>query len=581
MPRLPHALLHKAYNTSPLLLLVLRGTRTLDSAINELRWLREHVWETQTPSPRQKLLKLCQRRARGEPLQYILETEAYTSYLARLLNEGLLNSSLKLQAGTIPRTEPTESSLKILDLCSGTGCISLLLYSLLSQRFSGLHIAGWDISPKTVSLAQENLKRNFEHQVLHSAAATAHRQVLFENVDIFADFSEQQKQHLKCDVIISNPPYISKESFNHDTSRSVRNWEPRLALVPEVYHVVSIAAEDVFYDRLIFLHMNVSQSKVLLMEIGDDAQAIRVAKIVMHHQLDKGRSTIEIWRDWPELTPELNEAQEICIDGRNRIYRSPMMNPQLDHILIQETICPSYQTRNIVESLEAEGKSETMKQNVYPKECCKWIALSPPPWVRKYGYFFQAGRRRPMENVFNPQINSGGNGEYQKGTYPPVELFQYPPTLTNLSKAARFRRAETRVSFTLTALAADSQSRLVRSQMRRLHSAQTSIDPNSANPSSAQHVDWLCETSLVAADSYVLDLEKQDALEKDQKEVEQVGTLFAKAFTFLGGKFDDLVLNIPITSQNWGLNMLLGAGSIYVASVTLNPLILGYLNKKH
>ncbi|ATZ48076.1 Bcmtq1 [Botrytis cinerea B05.10] len=81
MPRLSHALLRRAYNISPLLPLVLRETRSLSSAINELRWLREHVDKTMSHRvPSQKwrtLLKLCQRRAIGEPLQYILGTQPF------------------------------------------------------------------------------------------------------------------------------------------------------------------------------------------------------------------------------------------------------------------------------------------------------------------------------------------------------------------------------------------------------------------------------------------------------------------------------------------------------------------------
>ena len=82
MPRLSHSELLRAYSVSPLLPLVLRGSRCLPSATSEFRWLKEHVKETSKPhsnaiSRRQSLLWLCRRRARAEPLQYILGSQPF------------------------------------------------------------------------------------------------------------------------------------------------------------------------------------------------------------------------------------------------------------------------------------------------------------------------------------------------------------------------------------------------------------------------------------------------------------------------------------------------------------------------
>lgn len=87
MPRIPPSLIIKAYRDNPLLPLLLKECRTLDSARNELRWLRERALrESQSPSRlaqrspagwRTRLKSMCHRRSRGYPLQYILGDQPF------------------------------------------------------------------------------------------------------------------------------------------------------------------------------------------------------------------------------------------------------------------------------------------------------------------------------------------------------------------------------------------------------------------------------------------------------------------------------------------------------------------------
>ncbi|KAF7907283.1 uncharacterized protein EAF01_004870 [Botrytis porri] len=327
MPRLSHSLLRRAYKISPLLPFVLRETRSLSSAINELRWLSEYVDKTRSHRvPNQKwriLLKLCQRRAIGEPLQYILgtqpfgeleikcspgvliprpETEAYTTHLAELL----INAKRSFHEALGNQQNP----LKIVDFCSGTGCISLLLYSLLYKVYPRLEIVGLDISKKALDLSIQNVRFN-------ALNTSAEQSVRFE----FADVLEDEKRIIDvfqgaCDVIVSNPPYISEDGFNKETTRSVKNWEPKLALVPDVsrwetvhlnadFRKVSLfEVEDIFYHRLLRFH-SLLKSKILVMEIGDEAQAKRVAQMAI-----SSSNRIEIWRDWPDQHDSGNETAE-------------------------------------------------------------------------------------------------------------------------------------------------------------------------------------------------------------------------------------------------------------------------------
>ncbi|KAJ5033328.1 uncharacterized protein L3040_008446 [Drepanopeziza brunnea f. sp. 'multigermtubi'] len=357
MPRFPPSLVRHAYNKSPLLPLVLQGARTLDSAINELRWLREHV-QTLKPANAQQSRKLlfefCKRRSRAEPLQYILgsqpfgdldlkcrpgvliprpETESYTAYLAKLLNQDQLHPDLVQSS----RGQTTERPLRILDLCSGSGCISLLLHSLLHPKFPHLHVWGLDKSRVAVTLARENLARNVAAGNIDPVAIldddTHSPQVQFGRANVFRN-AELSRLPQEFDLIVSNPPYVSEQQYNTSTTRSVRNFEPRRALVPTVpsdfnyaLERTDTASEDAFYLRLVSLHL-MYQSSVLLTEVGDAAQAARVAELMLKSgppiQNGSRQHRVEIWRDAPEQedgssTVEEHDGRHIPIRGTGKI----------------------------------------------------------------------------------------------------------------------------------------------------------------------------------------------------------------------------------------------------------------------
>lgn len=103
MPRLSTSLLLRAYQENPLLHLLLKECRTLGSARNELRWLRERALRdtcqaTRTPTGwRTRLRAMCLKRSQGVPLQYILGDQPFGD-LEILCRRGVL----------IPRYGPIE-----------------------------------------------------------------------------------------------------------------------------------------------------------------------------------------------------------------------------------------------------------------------------------------------------------------------------------------------------------------------------------------------------------------------------------------------------------------------------------------
>jgi methylase of polypeptide subunit release factors len=205
------------------------------------------------------------------------------------------------------------TGLKVLDLCSGTGCIPLLLYGLLAPKFPGIEVLGVDISNSAIRLANENLHHNIIHGHLPRKGLS---RVSFLKADVLSHkFAEAESRiaHSAWDVVISNPPYISQKGFGKDTQRSVRNWEPKLALVPRIDQDITMEdshPEDIFYHRILEV-AKAANSRVVLMEVGDIEQAIRVSRIAVDFGI---WTSVEIWKDWPDMYPDqLADKEEVFV----------------------------------------------------------------------------------------------------------------------------------------------------------------------------------------------------------------------------------------------------------------------------
>lgn len=211
-----------------------------------------------------------------------------------------------------------------MDLCTGTGCIALLLLSLLAQSIPRLHIHGIDISPHAVQLAQENLRSNLAARRLaapgpepsSSSLSSSLHSLEFSEGDIFSsDAGALWMRHAPWDVLVCNPPYVSTWGFAHQTERSVRKYEPKLAQVPMVAYPGNHQPEDVFYARLLDVGAR-TRARIMLFEVGDLAQALRVVQMVWAHQglKTRGEVAVDIWRDWPDAAPREDEETSRMVE---------------------------------------------------------------------------------------------------------------------------------------------------------------------------------------------------------------------------------------------------------------------------
>jgi release factor glutamine methyltransferase len=152
----------------------------------------------------QGYMELIRKRASHMPLQFITGKQEFMGLefivnknvlIPRQDTEILVEEILKISKGK-----------KILDICTGSGCIIISL-SKLGQIKSGI---GVDISKEALLVARDNaIENQVDIQLFESD--------LFENVQ--GTF----------DIIVSNPPYIETAVIETLMSE-VKLWEPHIAL---------------------------------------------------------------------------------------------------------------------------------------------------------------------------------------------------------------------------------------------------------------------------------------------------------------------------------------------------------------
>ncbi len=149
---------------------------------------------------------LVARRARREPLQYLLGSQEFMGLDFRVSPAVLIprHDTEVLVTETVRRGE---AKSRIVDIGSGSGCIAIALAKLLPQA----EVIGVETSVTALMLARENAARNSVR-------------VSFRGGSLFEPVAGE-----RFDIIVSNPPYIPTAELA-GLQPEVRDYEPRLAL---------------------------------------------------------------------------------------------------------------------------------------------------------------------------------------------------------------------------------------------------------------------------------------------------------------------------------------------------------------
>ena len=196
-----------------------------------------------TEGEKQFVEELFQQLAAHKPAQYIIGHVDFFGMQLKVDERVLIPRPETEELVELILTENPEENLKILDIGTGSGAIALGL----AKNRPGWSVTAADISQEALELASEN-------------ARNQNLNIFFKKSDCFAEISE------KYDIIVSNPPYISREDES-DVGLNVLHSEPHLALFADedglaIYRRIAEDAKDYLTDGgKIYLEIGYKQGK--------------------------------------------------------------------------------------------------------------------------------------------------------------------------------------------------------------------------------------------------------------------------------------------------------------------------------
>lgn len=172
---------------------------------------------------------IFQQLAAHKPAQYIIGQADFYGMQLKVDERVLIPRPETEELVELILAENPETNLSVLDIGTGSGAIALAL----AKNRQDWSVTAADISQDALDIASENAKNQ-------------NLQIFLKKSDCFTEISE------KYDIIVSNPPYISREDES-EVGLNVLNSEPHLALFADedglaIYRRIAEDATDYLKD---------------------------------------------------------------------------------------------------------------------------------------------------------------------------------------------------------------------------------------------------------------------------------------------------------------------------------------------
>jgi release factor glutamine methyltransferase len=191
---------------------------------------------------KKKILKSLDQISKNYPIDYIINKKNFYGY-DYYVNEDVLiprPETEELVQWVLEDNSNNNISKKLIDLCSGSGCIGITI----SKENRNIDVTLSDVSEKALEICNKNKIK------LNTCVKTV-------KLDLNSNFIFQNK----FDIIVSNPPYLSTNEAN-EIGENVK-FEPKIALFAPINNPLH------FYKKIIeFALINLNKKGQIYLEIN-------------------------------------------------------------------------------------------------------------------------------------------------------------------------------------------------------------------------------------------------------------------------------------------------------------------------